>query len=549
MRDTIHEPNSGIVIDMIENSTPRSTAVVPAKGLPINRNSNVYTTYSVNNKPFLRRSLIAPNIRPINKQNPVSLSLNIKRPLPFYDVKEEYYLDDYLTWIHNRRLTFNDRSLVMKNLARCCRSIIKGDSAFYVFKRDANNLFMVINELDYKDWVYFVDGVPVNVFNLIKEPEICCSQLIFEPYHYDAPLSLDYNKFNIFTGFMANMVDIDYTKLEPILSYIYTVWSGSDENKYRYILSWLAYPIRYLRKSDIILNVKGGHGISIIFDFLIKFVYGPYTAGVNTNSRGKLLVCMNNTNLTVNEEATCDYAVINGESGENSYYIECENNEKFRDLLEKCLNQECGNIFYSYLRSGFEMVALYPIPEEKVIVQTEKASENNIANLKSIIMRTEQVSTGTTKSISMPTIQLVPKIPVPQIKPIPLLSKRSIPLVIPMNINETLKHKIFMQSIFVDGNITLPAHIFQWDNNKKMFYCSKESIYQEYAKWCGSDSITGNVFNRELLKFPGILETPRKTINKQRKYCVYLHPQLYESIFVINSSGNKLRLSSINSQE
>lgn len=191
----------------------------------------------------------------------------------------------------------------------------------------------------------------------------------------------------------------------------------------------------------------------------------------------------------------CNYAITsnhNGvklESGDRRYYCgECSdtykgNFEYFTNLVSKCFNQECGNIFYSYLRSGFVLTPLHPIP---------------MTNLKQSIIE-----------------------------------------------DATPKHKVFLKDVFTQSNIALPSSIFHWDSIECKFYFVRKDLYGVYSNWCESTLIKDTIFCRELTKVNGVLDAGRRNVNGIRTYRSYLDPSLYNSTIIINTLGNINYLSSL----
>ena len=295
-----------------------------------------------------------------------------------------------------------------------------------------------------------------------------CRDIICQPYHRDRCPSPS-NQFNIFEGFQANYVvnafiegTTNYEKIIPLLNHIYVVWANKNDKFYHYILSWLAYPLRYLTKSKIVVMIKGkqGAGKSVIFDFMTRFIYGPHASltvsgldsvmgRFNGHLMGKLLVCVDETAIADKKQFIqdfdkfknqitgstleierkgqdkfvvkniCNYAItsnhngIKVEQGDRRYFciessdIYVGNKDYFDNLIASCFNQECGDIFYTYLREGFELTPLNPIP---------------ITEFKQALID-----------------------------------------------DGTPKHIVFIDAVFTDESIPLPMELFHWDNKEKKF--------------------------------------------------------------------------------
>jgi hypothetical protein len=104
------------------------------------------------------------------------------------------------------------------------------------------------------------------------------------PYHLHIEQNPDPTILNIFPGFKARFVpDADFsdngyhmTLIKPLLNHIMEVFANNNMDHYRYILSWFAYPIRHLTKTQKCLVLVGeqGTGKSMVSEFLVKFLYG-----------------------------------------------------------------------------------------------------------------------------------------------------------------------------------------------------------------------------------------------------------------------------------
>lgn len=129
--------------------------------------------------------------------------------------------------------------------------------------------------------------------------------IIFEPYSPLSTLS-DVNNFNLFRGFKATVKhNINYDNIQPILHHIKTVFSGDNEEWYKWILSWLSHLIKtpQIKTEKVLTLASKIHGIGkgIFFKWLIQYVMGDLhavmingldkvTQRLNSIIEGKILV-------------------------------------------------------------------------------------------------------------------------------------------------------------------------------------------------------------------------------------------------------------------
>ena len=85
--------------------------------------------------------------------------------------------------------------------------------------------------------------------------------------------------FNLFFGFKATLpltAVSNFTPILPILDLIYSVYANKDMSSFRWIMSFLAQPIRYKRKTQAVLVLVGPPecDLNILFQWEHKYIYG-----------------------------------------------------------------------------------------------------------------------------------------------------------------------------------------------------------------------------------------------------------------------------------
>lgn len=379
-----------------------------------------------------------------------------------YDVYDPYYLDNFSEWIlklkgHPFKVGQNGRQIVANELRRVIKAITAMPKQYYTKLNDEEpfNLSKILDKKGYKNWTFgqkyntkdengnvVEETKYIHVFDLVDD-SFSAGKTQWIPYHKGKPLPNriklnpkdEYGQrvFNIFPGFKARKVepfdDVQRKLIQPLLDHIKEVWCNGKQEYYNYIMSWLAYPIRTLKRSKKALFLIGneGAGKSLIFDFLSKFVYGDYLCSsipgfdriagkFNGINAGKLLIVVNESAAISTENKS--YAAkrgmfealktfitdrimeiekkgIDSKSYENfANYCGCSNNETslvigrndrryaifkcsdihrgdkqyFDNLTNLCMNEETGNAFYTYLMNedSFPLVNLDNIPETDI---------------------------------------------------------------------------------------------------------------------------------------------------------------------------------------
>lgn len=119
--------------------------------------------------------------------------------------------------------------------------------------------------------------------------------------------------YNIWEGFQARTVEtVDMDLIEPVLYILRDLWASSDENLFKYLLSWLRFTVAEpaeMTKTALFLYSLDGAGKGAFVDFFTQWVLGlgishAYT-GIeevvekhNTNKKGKKLAYVNEMGST-----------------------------------------------------------------------------------------------------------------------------------------------------------------------------------------------------------------------------------------------------------
>lgn len=219
-----------------------------------------------------------------------------------FNPKLPYYINDYLTEINGKYFETLDEfvSFIVKRMNQVAHRVT--DRKFINFGKlseDKPCEIVEIDKLGYygggKNGEYFVykesenpekEGkwIQQGPFALLNK--ITASRkAVNSPYHTDLGFRSDKFEFNTFSGFQANY-DKDLTVEEceeickPILSHIKTVWASNNDVYFAYIMEFIAYQIRELKRTNVMMVVKGepGCGKGVVADFLQQFVFGRNTA-------------------------------------------------------------------------------------------------------------------------------------------------------------------------------------------------------------------------------------------------------------------------------
>jgi len=388
-------------------------------------------------------------------------------------------------------------------------------------------------------------------FNRIKRSlnEEASREVSYKPYHPHLSTNTDF--YNGFPGFKAKHVkgaDFSANGMHPglkkLLKHIFIVFANRDKELFKYVLLYLAYPIRYLNRTNVV-NVsisKEGTGKSLLYEFLGQFVYGdklacgvtsfePLLQQFNGILDGKMLIwidgisnepsikltkdfnkfesivttdilqiklkykgireVLNYTSYAINSNH--DIPVKITDKSSSKYFINSVsnelmgNNDYFDDLLDETVgirNQEVGDLWYTFcLSDDFQRYITNPI-------------------------------TG-----NVPLITLFPK----------TAARQTIIDTFEANPN------CFFKDIFVNGSYNLPAAIFiRHDTHGVIF--SRSDLYEVYKVWNKDNGyrLTSTLvkFSKDLNNYDGVIDIGQVRIAGSQPRCCSINNNMLNNIHV-----------------
>lgn len=218
--------------------------------------------------------------------------------------------------------------------------------------------------------------------------------------------------FNYFQGYVSSGCDTpvssaELDKIEPLLSHMKVVWCNNDPVIYRYFLNYFAHIIQKpsvkTRVVPILYSKEQQIGKNILLDFFREFVIGldysiqrdaiaDLTREKNGDLENRLFVVVNETSASKNKYHTdfdklkdmitsdrikirhlymnsyetdsfinffftsnnINSVKIEGKTDARYFPVQCNpcyrgNENYFRNLVNKCMNLDCGRIMYRYL--------------------------------------------------------------------------------------------------------------------------------------------------------------------------------------------------------
>lgn len=226
------------------------------------------------------------------------------------------------------------------------------------------------------------------------------------------------HELNFWSGIKAVETKVDMAKIEPILDIFKTVWAAGDPQIYKGILYYLRNLVRgqhLLNNKECAMVLVGDQGCGKDFplDFISWYVLGrnlvsrmvgidQAVGSFNSHLCGKVLCvinemastreefrsnfdkikpCITNKDITINEKGIPAYPVENIsswilmsnhddilylEKGDRRYFclkvdpVYKGNRDHFKRVADQCFNDECGNMFYSYLMSLQDSDVIHP---------------------------------------------------------------------------------------------------------------------------------------------------------------------------------------------
>lgn len=246
-------------------------------------------------------------------------------------------------------------------------------------------------------------------------------------------------EFNLFPGFKATFqkkLTLEQATLicKPILDHIYIILANDNKEYGDYILEWFMKPIRDLKRNLVMLVIKGPEGVGkgIFFNFIHEYVAGrnisvqingikPIVQKHNTLLGGKLFCFIseitnkdsgiskpiededmeklkglitdpyviiepkgvdsfeteNISNLVLSTNSKCPFKIKEETRrfGMIETSEEVKDKEYFDDLIDKIMNQEVGDAFYTMSRLSKPLCNLKKLPDTEFF-------RSNIANSK-----------------------------------------------------------------------------------------------------------------------------------------------------------------------
>jgi len=428
--------------------------------------------------------LPVPEVTPtINNslEQAIAQAQNAQAPLSFkpYSLDDEFYVFDFIgkyagtlicDGLNEAHCRDKAKKIMALDLSRVLRSVTRGDHTIYgKISKTQGSTEMKINKFGeyggYSIWIKWVDdkgkdklkSLPIFTF-LIGDKGFASESIDSIPYHKEVfEWNDDYSSarivpveqkddrriFNIFPGFRAKLIPIgDRTPTEHasycaskcrlLLEHIAHIWAYNNKHLYKYILSWFQQPLKYLKKTEIMMVLLGdeGCGKSIIFDFLRDFLTGPAITGcvaLLDEITGKYNPLMANKMFMLIDESANkgeNIGKVRYDTERMKHYItgsvitieekfktalELTNNTSFalasnneqpvsispldrRHFINKCnnqhlgnreyfktlsehLNQECADAFYTYLQLCNWDINILDIPQTEARLNCIKASK------------------------------------------------------------------------------------------------------------------------------------------------------------------------------
>lgn len=157
----------------------------------------------------------------------------------------------------------------------------------------------------------YVDKVVGPFYSLMSNNALISSSIVCEPQHMDLPPKPDPRKLNVFRGFKAvyqPQLSIEDCKriCKPILDHVFKYIACEDEEIFTSFMESIYFPIRELKKTEIMPILIGPQGVgkTAIFTFMQLYVFGKnimdQTAGLesitgkfNATLESKMVVCVN----------------------------------------------------------------------------------------------------------------------------------------------------------------------------------------------------------------------------------------------------------------
>ena len=386
-----------------------------------------------------------------------------------------------------------------------------------------------------------VDKVVGPFYSLLSNNMLISSSIVCVPQHMDLPPIPDPRKLNVFRGFKAvyqPQLSIEDCKriCKPLLDHVFKYLACNDEEIFTSIMEAVYFPIRELKKSEIMTILIGPQGVgkTALFYFIQLYVFGKnimeqvtgldgITGKFNSILESKLIVCVNEAvnatavkylgvkqaeilkelvtgeQLIIEPKGVDPYPVKNNASlflttnndqpllitkDDRRYFIvrtsDKIENATYFDKLFDSFNQDMGNAFYTLARKQPPLCRIKNIPMTEAKREVIKASMPKAFN--------------------------------------------------------------FFSSVFEDSEAIIPRDCLHVHGNE--IYLSVKDAYFLYSKW-QKDTRNGelwseNRFARALKAYEGLKHVERKRINTRPQMAyVIITEKLYKTTVYMDTESNR----------
>lgn len=387
----------------------------------------------------------------------------------------------------------------------------------------------------------YVDKVVGPFYSLLSNNMLISSSIVCEPYHMDLPPEPNPKKLNVFRGFKAvyqPQLSIEDCKriCKPLLDHVFKYLACDDEEVFIRIMESVYFPIRELKKSEIMTILIGPQGVgkTALFYFIQLYVLGKnimeqitgldsITGDFNSILESKLIVCVN--------EAVQATAVKFLGVKQSEILKELITGEQLMIQAKYVDRYPVKNNVSLFLTTNNDQPLLVSKDDRRFfIVKTSDKVENDTYFDKLFDSFNQEMGNAFyTLARKQPPLCKIKKILMTEAK------REAIKASMPKAFN-------FFSSVFEDSEAIIPRDYLHVSNNE--IYLSVKDAYLLYSRWQketrNGELWSENRFARALKAYEGLKHVERKRLNTRPQMAyVIITEKLYKTTVYMDLESNR----------
>jgi len=213
-----------------------------------------------------------------------------------------------------------------RDISSCVSMVLGSRTTFVMYTNDDNQYdlakslpklkFSITSKIGEKESTQHCELEKYIIDNPLKFPLF--NNIVFKPNN----VGVKRNDLNIWSGFKGQEVDIvNMDIVNVFINHIREVWANSNEEHYKYIMSWLAQIIKTPeKKTEVVILLQGGQGCgkTLPCDILLEHVFGD-NLGMTASGLGSLTQRFNGCTMGKIFSNVNELSVVDGDAFNASF--------------------------------------------------------------------------------------------------------------------------------------------------------------------------------------------------------------------------------------